>query len=49
MKKLFSLILALTLCLGLCGGFWLIWNCATLLCLLMGLSKPSFASLTEPE
>ena len=37
------------LCLGLCGGFWLIWNCATLLCLLMGLSKPSFASLTEPE
>lgn len=33
----------------LCGAFWLIWNCSTLLCLLIGLSRPSFVSLTEPE
>ena len=33
----------------LCGAFWVIWNCSTLLCLLIGLSRPSFVSLTEPE
>ena len=33
----------------LCGAFWLIWNGSTLLCLLIGLSRPSFVSLTEPE
>ena len=38
-----------TLFLILCGAFWLIWNGSTLLCLLIGLAKPSFVSLTEPE
>ena len=33
----------------LCGGFWLIWNLAVLLCLLTGLRKPSYASLNEPD
>lgn len=33
----------------LCGGFWLIWNLAVLLCLLAGLRKPSYASLNEPD
>ena len=33
----------------LCAAFWLIWNCSTLLCLFIGLSRPSFVSLTEPE
>lgn len=33
----------------LCGAFWLIWNLSTLLCLITGLLKPSYASLTEPE
>ena len=33
----------------LCGAFWTIWNLSTLLCLVTGLLKPSFASLTEPE
>ena len=33
----------------LCGAFWVIWNLATLLCLLVGLLKPSCAALTEPE
>ncbi len=33
----------------LCGAFWLIWNLATVLCLIAGLLKPSYASLTEPE
>ena len=33
----------------LCGAFWGIWNLSTLLCLITGLCKPSYASLTEPE
>ena len=33
----------------LCGAFWLIWNLSTLICLITGLLKPSYASLTEPE
>ena len=33
----------------LCGAFWAIWNVSTLLCLITGLLKPSYASLTEPE
>ena len=33
----------------LCGAFWGIWNLSTLLCLIAGLLKPSYASLTEPE
>ena len=40
---------AVLLFLILCGAFWLIWNGSTLLCLLIGLAKPSFVSLTEPE
>jgi ABC-type lipoprotein release transport system permease subunit len=33
----------------LCGAFWGIWNLSTLVCLIAGLLKPSYASLTEPE
>ncbi len=33
----------------LCGAFWGIWNLSTLVCLISGLLKPSYASLTEPE
>ena len=33
----------------LCGAFWAIWNLSTLLCIVVGLLKPSYASLTEPE
>ena len=33
----------------LCGAFWLIWNLSTLICLITGLLKQSYASLTEPE
>ena len=33
----------------LCGAFWGVWNFSTLLCLIAGLLKPSYASLTEPE
>ena len=33
----------------LCGAFWAVWNISTLLCLCVGLIKPSYASLTEPE
>ena len=33
----------------LVGVFWIIWNLSTLLCLITGLLKPSYASLTEPE
>ena len=33
----------------LVGAFWIIWNLSTLLCLITGLLKPSYASLTEPE
>lgn len=33
----------------LCGAFWGIWNLSTLVCLITGLLKPSYASLTEPE
>ena len=33
----------------LCGAFWGIWNLSTLVCLIVGLLKPSYASLTEPE
>ena len=33
----------------LCGAFWGIWNLSTLVCLITGLLKQSYASLTEPE
>ena len=33
----------------LCGAFWGVWNLSTLICLITGLLKPSYASLTEPE
>ena len=33
----------------LCAAFWAVWNLSTLLCLIAGLLKPSYASLTEPE
>ncbi len=33
----------------LCAAFWGIWNISTLVCLIVGLLKPSYASLTEPE
>lgn len=33
----------------LCAAFWAVWNLSTLLCLIAGLVKPSYSSLTEPE
>ncbi len=33
----------------LCGAFCGVWNLSTLICLITGLLKPSYASLTEPE
>ncbi len=33
----------------LCGAFWGIWNLSTLVCLITGLLKQSYASLTEPD
>lgn len=33
----------------LCGAFFVIWNLATFACLLMGLTKQSYASLSEPD
>ncbi len=33
----------------LCGAFWAVWNLSTIVCLITGLLKPSYASLTEPE
>ena len=33
----------------LCAAFWVTWNLSTALCLIVGLLKPSYASLTEPE
>ena len=38
-----------TMFLLLCGAFWLLWNASTLLCVVTGLTKASFVSLTEPE